>query len=438
MHDAGVWMPDTRSLKAHRDYRLFFFGQFVSLLGSWMQGVAQAWLVFRLTQSELTLGAVGFAMNIPVLLLAPLSGWVADRYPRRTVVIATHVLSMAQAAALAVLTLTDTIRVEHVFALAVVFGISNAFEMPARHTLVGDLVGREDLANAIALNSSMINVTRIVGPAVAGWVVLTLGEGLCFGINALSFVAALVTLVMMRVRPAPAPPGKRDGPLRNMIDGFNWIARKRPIAGLLVLLTAVSFMSMPYMVLLPVFAKELGNTEGSLWQPGGEMALGLLSSMAGVGALVGALALSSRRGVEGLGTLVARSALTAGLSLIVFAFSTSLLLSMVLILPVSYALMRHMAGTNTLLQSMVPDSMRGRVMSFYSMMLVGMAPFGSLAAGAMAERIGAHRTVMFFGFTGASAATIAWMALPRVRAEARQLLTATGAMARVTPPESAP
>ena len=431
-------MPDTRSLRTHRDFRLFFFGQFISLLGSWMQGVAQAWLVYRLTKSELTLGAVAFAANLPVLLLAPVAGWVADRYPRRTVVIATHLLSMAQAIVLASLTLTGAIRVEHVFMLAVVFGISNAFEMPARHTLVGDLVGREDLANAIALNSSMINVTRIIGPAVAGWVVLTLGEGLCFGINALSFVAALVTLVMLRVRPVAAPPGKRDGPLRQMIDGFNWIARKRPIAGLLVLLTAVSFMAMPYMVLLPVFAKELGSMKDALWQPGGEVALGLLSSMAGIGALVGALALSSRRGVEGLGGLVVRSALIAGVSLIVFALSHSLLLSMVLILPVSFALMRHMAGTNTLLQSMVPDSMRGRVMSFYSMMLVGMSPFGSLAAGALAERIGAHATVMFFGATGALAAAIALLALPRVRGEARQLLQATGAIATLPPAPIAP
>lgn len=431
-------MPDTRSLRTHRDYRLFFFGQFVSLIGSWMQGVAQAWLVYRLTKSELTLGAVSFAANLPVLVLAPVAGWVADRYPRRTVVIATHLLSMAQAVALAALTLTGAIRVEHVFVLAIVFGISNAFEMPARHTLVGDLVGREDLANAIALNSSMINVTRIIGPAVAGWVVLSLGEGLCFGINALSFVAALVTLVMLRVRPAAAPPGKRDGPMRQMIDGFNWITRKRPIAGLLVLLTAVSFMSMPYMVLLPVFAKELGSVKDALWQPGGEVALGLLSSMAGIGALVGALGLSSRRGVEGLGGLVVRSALIAGVSLIVFALSRSLLLSMVLILPVSFALMRHMAGTNTLLQSMVPDSMRGRVMSFYSMMLVGMSPFGSLAAGALAERIGAHATVMCFGAAGAIAAAIAMLALPRVRGEARQLLQATGAIAPLPPAPIAP
>jgi len=426
-------MPDTRSLRTHRDFRLFFCGQFVSLLGSWMQGVAQAWLVYRLTKSELTLGAVGFAANMPVLLLAPIAGWVADRYPRRTVVIWTHVLSMAQAAALAVLTLTGTIRVEHVFVLAVVFGIANAFEMPARHTLVGDLVGREDLANAIALNSSMINVTRIIGPAVAGWVVLTLGEGLCFTVNALSFIAALVTLFMLRVRPLPAPPGKRDGPLRNMIDGFRWVSSRRPIAGLLVLLTAVSFMSMPYMVLLPVFAKELGTAKGALWSPGGEVALGLLSSMAGIGALVGALALSSRRGVEGLGSLVVRSALIAGVSLIVFALSRSLLLSMVLIVPLSFALMRHMAGTNTLLQSMVPDTMRGRVMSFYSMMLVGMAPFGSLAAGAMAERIGAHATVMFFGAVGATAAIAAMLALPKVRAEARGLLQATGAIGPASP-----
>lgn len=421
-----MWLPDTRSLRTHRDFRIYFGGQAVSLIGSWMQGVAQAWLVYRLTDSELTLGAVSFAMNLPVLFLAPAAGWVADRYPRRNVVIVTHVLSMLQALSLAVLTLTGTVQVAHVFVLAVVFGIANAFEMPARHTLVGDLVGRDDRANAIALNSSMINVTRIMGPAMGGWVVLTLGEGLCFTLNALSFVAALVTLFVIAAPPAPPAPAVRESPLRQMVDGFTWVRSKRPIAGLLLLLSVASFMSMPYIVLLPVFAKELGNVAGSFWRPGGEVALGLLQSMAGIGALAGALALS-RHGVRGMGGLVVRSALMAGLSLVVFAISRSLFVSMVLILPVSWALMRHMAGTNTLLQSMVPDAMRGRVMSFYSMMLVGVAPFSALAAGALASRIGAHQTVMLFGGAGALIASAALLVLPKVRAEAQALLAAAGA-----------
>jgi MFS family permease len=423
-----MWLPDTRSLRRHRDFRIYFTGQAISLIGSWMQGVAQAWLVYRLTNSELTLGAISFAMNLPVLFLAPAAGWVADRYPRRTVVILTHVLSMLQALALAVLTLAGEIRVEHVFVLAVVFGIANAFEMPARHTLVGDLVSRENRGNAIALNSSMINVTRIIGPAMGGWVVYSLGEGLCFAVNALSFVAALVTLFVIHAPPAPPAPAVRESPLRQMADGFAWVRSKRPIAGLLLLLSVASFMSMPYMVLLPVFAKELGGVavDGVRWPPGGEVALGLLQSMAGIGALAGALALS-RHGVPGLGRVVVRSALMAGISLVVFAISRSLLVSMVLILPVSWALMRHMAGTNTLLQTMVPDAMRGRVMSFYSMMLVGMAPFGSLAAGALASRIGAHATVMVFGGVGALIASVALFVLPKVRAEAQELLAASAA-----------
>lgn len=412
---------DFRSLRTHRDYRLFFWGQFVSLIGSWMQMVAQSLLVYELTGSKLTLGVVAFCANVPVLLLAPAAGWVADRYPRRTVVIATHVLSMAQAVVLAALTLSGHIRVEHVYALAVVFGISNCFEMPARHSLVGDMVGRDDLPNAIALNSSMINSTRIVGPALGGWVVLTLGEGMCFGLNALSFVGALVTLLLIRP-PVPPAPEKRDGPIRQMLDGFAYVRSKRPVLVLLGLLTIASFVNMPYMTLLPAFAERLGNLAGSAWKPGEELAMGLLQSMAGIGALAGALSLAARRGSEGLEGVLTHSMLVAGIAVSLFAVAPSLPFALALALPAGWGLMRHLAATNTMLQSIVPDRIRGRVMSFYSWMLVGMAPFAGLAGGALGDRIGEQATVALFGVAGVLAALVVRVVLPTIREEARAML----------------
>lgn len=412
---------DIRSLRAHRDYRLFFWGQFVSLIGSWMQMVAQSLLVYELTGSKLTLGVVAFCANVPVLVLAPAAGWVADRYPRRTVVIVTHVLSMVQAVVLAVLTLSGEIRVEHVYALAVLFGISNCFEMPARHSLVGDMVGRDDLPNAIALNSSMINSTRIVGPALGGWVVLTLGEGLCFTINAASFLAALGTLLMIHPFVAPAPE-KRDSPLRQTLDGFAYVRSKRPVLVLLGLLMVASFVNMPYMTLLPAFAERLGNLPDALWTPGDELAMGLLHSMAGVGALAGALSLAARRGSAGLESVLTHSMLVAGVSVTLFAIAPSLPLALALAVPAGWGLMRHLAATNTMLQSIVPDRIRGRVMSFYSWMLVGMAPFAGLAGGALGDRIGEQATVALFGVAGILSALVVRAVLPTIRDETQAML----------------
>lgn len=421
-------LVDVRSLKGHRDFRLFFGGQFVSLIGSWMQSVAQGWLVYRLTGSALTLGAVSFASNIPVLLLGPAAGWVADRYPRRKTVIVTHLLSMAQASTLAFLALTDRVTVTHVFVLAVVFGISNAFEMPSRQSLVGDLVGREDLPNAIALNSSMITLTRIIGPAIAGVVVATLGEGLCFSINAVSFLAALASLIAIRVPARPRPLTARN-PFRQMADGLAYVRGRRPIAALLGLLALCSLMSMPQFVLLPVFAKELGSQATfGLPAPGGPAALGILHASAGLGALIGALSLASKRGMHGFGGIVVRSIGISGLALIALSASPWLLLSAALLVPVGFGLMRQLAATNTLLQSMAADDMRGRVMSFYSIMLVGLAPFGALIAGASADGVGAHWTTAAIGGVALVIAAGAMRVLPGYRVEARELLRATGAM----------
>lgn len=428
---------DLRSLRDHRDFRLFFLGQFVSLLGSWMQGIAQAWLVYRLSGSELTLGLVATLQNLPALLLGPAAGWVADRFPRRTTILLTHVLSMLQAIVLAWLTLTDRITVPHILVLAVVFGVSNAFEMPSRQTLVTDLVGRADLPNAIALNSSMMNLTRILGPAVAGIIVASVGEGVCFSINAVSFLAAIGTLVVLKV-PARMRPRSLAGPLRQMVEGLRYVRGRKPVSGLLLLLGVGSFMAMPQLVLMPVFAKSLGAIPVLGWTPGGPRALGILQAALGIGALSGALTLASRRGVAGFGRIVAGSGLLQGIAIVVFAASNWLPVSTLLLVPIGFGAMRMMIGTNTLLQSMVPDEIRGRVMSFYSMMLVGISPFASMLAGALAEAFGARPTVLLFGVAGASACAYARLRIPALRAEASAMLAEAGADVDAAPEATGP
>ncbi len=418
---------DVRSLRTHPHFRLFFFGQLVSLIGSWMQGVAQQWLVYDMTGSGLSLGAVSFAQNLPVLLLSPAAGWVADRFSRKSTVLVTHVLSMAQATTLAWLTLTGRVTVTHVLLLGVVFGISNAFEMPSRQSLVGDLVGREDLPNAIALNSSMMNVTRIIGPAIAGVVVGALGSGQCFAINAASFIAAIATILVIRVPRRPRPIAPRS-PLREIVEGVGYVRAHRPVIALLVMIAVSSFMSMPQIVLLPVFAKSLAANPVFGWDVRGPLALGLLQSSVGAGALIGALSLSRRVGVRGFGRVVVTSGILAGISLILFALSPWLPLSMLLVAPVGFGLMRLMAATNTLLQSMTKDELRGRVLAFYAMMLIGVAPFTALIAGASAEAIGHRWTGVLFGAMGLAFSTYALTVLPSLRGEAREMLIAAGAL----------
>jgi MFS family permease len=426
----GRWQAAVRALR-HRNFQLFFSGQLISLIGTWMQTVAQSWLVYRLTGSGLKLGAVGFASQIPVFLFAPLGGIVADRTNRKHVVIATQVASMLLAFVLAALTLTHAIdhRVWMIFVLAALLGVVNAFDIPGRQSFLVDMVGREDLMNAIALNSSMFNGARVIGPAVAGVLVARLGEGWCFFANAVSYIAVIAGLLLMKIH-APARVSADTSPWEHIVEGFQFVNRTAPIRALMILLGLVSLSGMPYVVLMPLFADKIlvhGGQEFAALIGShdlGAVRLGILMGAAGVGALLGALTLAVRSGVKGLGTWVSVCCAGFGISLMLFSFSKSFWLSVLLLLPVGYFVMLQMAASNTLIQVMVPDVLRGRAMAVYSMMFMGMAPIGALLGGALSDRLGPQLTVAIGGFASVLGAW--WFAaqLPKIRVEARQLIMA--------------
>jgi MFS family permease len=405
------------SLRAfrHRDYRLFFAGQLISLIGTWMQTVAQSWLVYRKTGSATLLGLVVFASQFPIFLLSPIAGAVADTYPRRRTMIVIQALMMLLAFPLAFLTLTNRIQVWQIFVLAILLGFVNAFDIPVRQSFVAEIVGRDDLINAIALNSSMMNSARIIGPAVAGILVSVVGEGWCFLINGLSYLAVIIGLLMIRSGNT-APHEHQASRTVAILEGFRFALQTRPVRALLLLLGVVSLMGMPYSVLMPIFADGILH--------GGPKGLGLLMGSAGIGALLGAVTLAGRQGVRGLGSWVMFACAGFGTSLILFSTSRHFLLSMVLLIPVGFSMMVQMASSNTLIQSMVPDRLRGRVMALYSMMFVGMAPFGALLAGILANLMGAPMTVAIGGVVCLAGAFVFRAHLPKIRAEGRQLILA--------------
>jgi MFS family permease len=377
-----------------------------------MQTVAQAWLVYRMTNSALLLGSVGFASQIPVFLVAPLGGITADRVNRQRLVIATQIASMILAGILAWLTLSGRVQVWHIFALAALLGVVNAFDIPGRQSFLVDMVGKEDLMNAIALNSSMFNGARVIGPAVAVILVARIGEGWCFAANSISYIAVIVGLLLMKVHCAPR--ASKHSPIEDIIEGFRWVNQTRVIRALLLLIGLVSLVGMPYTVLMPVFADRILH--------GGARGLGILMGATGVGALFGALTLAAKTGVKGLGRWVAFTCAGLGISLFLFSFW----LSVAFLLPAGYSMMLQMACSNTLIQTMVPDQLRGRVMSVYSMMFMGMAPFGAFFGGALAERIGAPITVAAGGVACVIGAIWFGRALPKLRIEAHRLIIAQG------------
>jgi MFS family permease len=401
----------------HRNFQLFFSGQLISLIGTWMDNIAEAWLVYRLTGSSLLLGTVAFAGQIPVFLLAPIGGMVADRWNRQRVVIATQASSMVLAGILAVLTLTGRVKVWEVVVLAALMGAVNAFDIPARQAFLVDMVGREDLMNAIALNSSMFNGARVIGPSIAGILVASIGEGWCFAANSISYIAVIVGLLLMQVNRTPVET-LRVSPFEHIVEGFRFVWNTGPIRALLLLLGLVSLVAMPYSVLMPIFAAKILH--------GNARTLGVLMGATGVGALGGALTLASRSGVKGLGRWVAIACASFGTFLILFSLSRWYLLSVVMLVPVGFAMMVQMASSNTLIQAMVPDRLRGRAMAVYSMMFMGMAPIGSFLSGWSADHIGAQWTLAIGGVVAIIGAGFFARNLPKIRVEARELIIAQG------------
>jgi MFS family permease len=359
---------------------------------------------------------VGFAGQIPVFLLASIGGMVADRKSRYRIVIATQTSAMLLAFVLSALTLLGHIKVWKIMVLASLLGLVNAFDIPARQAFVIEMVGPQDLINAIALNSAIFNGARILGPAVAGITVAAIGEGWCFFANGVSYIAVIAGLLLMTVTPRPSPrQGRRSG-LESLLEGFHWVARTGPIRALLLLLGLVSLTGMPYMVLMPIFADRILHS--------GARGLGLLMGASGVGALIGTLALAARHGVTGLGRWVMFAAMGFGTSLVLFSMSHSFWLSMLLVMPAGFSMILQMASSNTLIQTMVPDELRGRVMAVYSMMFMGMAPFGALLSGAIAHHVGAPLTVRLGGTICLAGGAVFALTWPALRGEARQLILA--------------
>jgi MFS family permease len=416
--EEALRVPAMARALRHRNFQLFFSGQLISLVGTWMQTVAQSWLVYRLTGSPALLGSVNFAAQIPVFLLSPVGGVVADRYSRHRIVIATQSASMLLAGVLAALTLSKHIQVWEIFALSALLGVVNAFDIPARQSFIVEMTSREDLINAIALNSSMFNGARIVGPAVAGITVAAVGEGWCFFANAVSYIAVIVGLLMMRVAPFQARASEASA-FRHILEGFQFVASTTPIRALLLLVGLVSLAGMPFSVLMPIFADRILHA--------GARGLGILMGVSGGGALIGALILASRLSVRGLGRWIAISAGVFSVTLIAFAYSRWFWLTAALLVVAGFCVMIQMGSSNTLIQSMAPDRLRGRVLAAYSMMLMGMAPIGALLSGVLADRIGAPATVAAGGVACGIGAAVFAMYLPGIRKEARELILAQSA-----------
>jgi MFS family permease len=411
----------THPLRAlrHRNFQLFFAGNIVSLVGTWMQSVAESWLIYRLSGSSFLLGAIGFANQIPAFLLGPIGGHIADRYDRRRVLVMTQTAAMTLAFLLAALTLSNVIREWHIFVLATCLGIVNAFDLPARQAFLVQMVEREDLINAIALNSSMFNGARIVGPAVAGLLVAAIGEGWCFFANGVSYIAVIISLLLMNV-PRLAPRGVASSPLANIREGLRYVGVTRPIRALLLLLGVVSFTAMPYAVLMPIFADRILHT--------GARGLGILMGCSGAGALAGSILLAMRSTVFGLGRWVTYAAMGLGATLILFGISRSFALSCTILFFVGFSMIVQMSSSNTLIQSMVPDELRGRVMAAYTMTFMGSGPLGALLSGVVAQSIGAPATLTIGGAISIVAAIVFGLRLPTLRGEGRQLIIAQQAV----------
>jgi MFS family permease len=423
--DAPIFSGSSHAWRAlrHRNFRLFFGGQSISLIGTWMTRIATSWLVYRLTGSALLLGTVSFAGQIPTFLIAPFAGVWVDRLDRRQVLLWTQALSMIQSLVLAALTLTHHITIPLVLVLSVMQGLINAFDMPGRQAFMVQMVeDRRDLSNAIAINSSMVNMARLVGPSLAGMLIAVSSEGWCFLIDGISYIAVIASLLLMRLNIAPFK-RKVASTFTEMKEGWMYVSTFLPVRTILLLFAVVSLMGMPFVVLMPIFAARVLR--------GGPHTLGFLMGAMGVGALVSALSLAARKSVRGLVRMILIAATVFGLGLIGFGLSRSFWLSMIMVLIAGSGMMQCVAGSNTIIQTIVSEDKRGRVMSYYTMAFVGMAPFGSLLAGTLAHSIGAPWTVILNGSAVLLGAAWFLTQLPAVRREIRPIYREMG----ILPPE---
>ncbi len=419
-------MPRLRGLGralVHRNFRLFFFGQGISLVGTWMQQVATLWLVYQLTESPFLLGVVGFASQIPAVLITPVAGVLTDRWNRRYTVFAAQALAMLHAFVLMGLTLTGWITIEQTILLSILLGVVNAFDMPARQSFLIEMVEeREDLPNAIALNSSMFNAARLVGPGIAGLLIGLLGVWPCFLLNGLSYLAVLASLAKMRVK-STSRPTATTGIVDGFKEAFAYVCGSPPIRTLLVLLGVTSMVTMPLTVLMPIVASEELH--------GGPDTLGLLTAAIGVGALVASLFLAARTSVLGLGRLIGLSTTVLGLGMIVLSFSNNIWLWLVVLLVVGSAMVVQGAASNTVLQTIVEEDKRGRVMSFYALAFTGMAPLGSLFSGSLASRLGTMTAVLVCGIMCVAGSLIFACLLPGLRRTVRPIYVQAGILPEI-------
>jgi MFS family permease len=379
--------PRFRALK-HRNFQLFMIGQLISLVGTWMQTTAQQWLVYKLTGSVALLGVFGFANQFPMLMLAWMGGYVGDRYNRHRGVLVTQSCSMVLAFLLAALTLSDLIREWHLILIAFLVGVVNAFDVPIRQAFFVQMVGKEDLPNAIALNSSIFNGARVVGPAIAGFAIVWFGEGWCFFLNGVSFIAVLVALLMMRIEPLDRKPSN-ESPLRSFVQGFRFAMDDRPIRSALFMLCLLSMFGLQYSVFLPIYAGDILH--------GGPRTFSWLMSAAGMGAVLGALQFAARTQYTGLARWIGATCTTCAVGLIIMSRATTFWLCAVLLFIVGFAATSQMAATNTIIQQRVPDELRSRLMAVYATMFMGVQPVGALLAGGVAKRIGTPHAVLLFG-----------------------------------------
>jgi MFS family permease len=382
-------IKSTFSSLRSKNYRLYFIGQGFSLIGTWMGNIALSWLVYRLTGSVFLLGLVGFTNQIPMLILSPVSGVLTDRYDRRKMMLLAQICFLLQSVTMAVLVLFNLIQVWHIITLSVTFGIISAFDAPARHSLVIDLIEKpEDLGNAIALNSAIFNAARLVGPAIAGITIAVVGEGICFLLNAASFIAIIYALLKIRI-PARKPAALRANLKESFTEGFRYTFQSVPIRTLLILLAVMSLVGFPFLILLPAFAKEILH--------GGPDTLGFLVSALGAGALTGALYMAGRKSVLGLGRIISVFAFLMGLALSAASFTGHLYISLIIFFVGGLSMILSIASINTMIQTIADEDKRGRVMSFYSVALMGTTPIGNLLAGSVASGIGISYTLLIGG-----------------------------------------